>query len=126
KIGTIGRPTLLPNISNFKYTLSANIILIKPKINKLFIYYTLLSEYIENQIQLSIHSTSQPAFGMNKIRSLEIKLPENLSEEFDSIVKPLVKIDDRLNKERELVKKLKTQKQGLMQDLLSGNVRVNY
>jgi len=85
-----------------------------------------LSEYIENQIQLSIHSTSQPAFGMNKIRSLEIKLPENLSEEFDSIVKPLVKIDDRLNKERELVKKLKTQKQGLMQDLLSGNVRVNY
>ena len=126
KIGTIGRPTLLPHIKNLNYTLSANIILIQPKISKLFIYYILLSEYIENQIQLSIHSTSQPAFGMNKIRSLEIKLPKISSNEFDSIVKPLIKIDNKLNKEREILRKIKIQKQGLMQDLLSGKVRVNF
>lgn len=74
KIGTIGKPKMLP-IINEDYAISANVIVIKPKENALYLYYTLKSEYVDKEVDLSIHSTSQPAFGMEKIRSLMVKKP---------------------------------------------------
>lgn len=69
KIGTIGKPKRLPNIS-VEYAISANVIIIKPHEHALFVYYTLKSDYVDKQVDLSIHATTQPAFGMGKIRSL--------------------------------------------------------
>lgn len=124
KIGTIGKPTLLPQYNNFKYTLSANVILIKPKINSDFIYYSLLSHYIENQILLSIHSTSQPAFGMKKIRDLQILIPNLDTDEILKISTALKIVFDTISNFENKLEKMKCKKVGLMQDLLSGKVRV--
>jgi type I restriction enzyme S subunit len=122
KIGTIGKPTVLPNFSNHHFTLSANIILIKPHECPDFIYWSLISNYVEDQVQLAIHSTSQPAFGMQKIRDINILTP--LPAERERITSKLNKLNEGVISEKIKYKKLQSLKTGLMQDLLSGRVRV--
>ena len=51
KIGTIGKPKMLP-ILNEDYAISANVIVIKPKENALYLYYTLKSEYVDKEVDL--------------------------------------------------------------------------
>lgn len=123
KIGTIGKPKILPDFNKLHFTLSANVILIKPIECPDFIYWSLVSDYISNQVSLAIHSTSQPAFGMEKIRDLNVLTPK--PEERDRITEKLKKIDELFSKEHIKLSKLQSLKTGLMQDLLSGKVRVN-
>lgn len=123
KIGTIGKPKVLPPFSNYHFTLSANIILIKPHECPDFIYWSLVSKYVEDQVNLAIHSTSQPAFGMQKIRDLNILTP--LPEERERITLKLKKLNEGVLSENIKLSKLQSLKTGLMQDLLSGKVRVN-
>lgn len=75
KIGTIGKPFLLPLPQN--YALSANVILIQPfasKINPFFLYYQFQSPLITKQLNEGATATSQPAFGITKARLLNIKI----------------------------------------------------
>lgn len=122
KIGTIGKPKVLPCFSNQYFTLSANVILIKPIECPEFIYWTLMSEYINNQVSLAIHSTSQPAFGMEKIRNLDIITPKPVERIL--ITNKISKLHELLKNEEIKLSKLQTLKTGLMQDLLTGKVRV--
>jgi type I restriction enzyme S subunit len=122
KIGTIGKPKILPDFNKLHFTLSANVILIKPIECPDFIYWTLVSDYISNQVSLAIHSTSQPAFGMEKIRDLNVLTPK--PEERYRITEKLKKIDELFSKEHIKLSKLQSLKMGLMQDLLTGKVRV--
>lgn len=124
KIGTIGKPKVLPLFSKQPFTLSANIILIKPHECPDFVYWSLISKYVEDQVNLAIHSTSQPAFGMQKIRDLDILTP--LPEERDRITSKLVKLNKVVQSEKIKLSKYQSLKTGLMQDLLSGKVRVNH
>jgi type I restriction enzyme S subunit len=120
KIGTIGQPKVLPKFSN--YTLSANIILIQPKSVPEFIYWALESQNILKQISNTVHTTSQPAFGMEKIRNLLIVFPgEN---ERQTISQILNKQNSTIKEFKLNLSKLQSLKTGLMQDLLSGKVRV--
>lgn len=124
KIGTIGKPKVLPLFSKHPFTLSANIILIKPHECPDFVYWSLISSYVEDQVNLAIHSTSQPAFGMQKIRDLDILTP--LPEERDRITSKLDKLNKVVQSEKNKLSKYQSLKTGLMQDLLSGKVRVNH
>jgi len=124
KIGTIGKPKILPNFRKLHFTLSENVILIKPTECPDFIYWTLLSDYTTNQVSLAIHSTSQPAFGMEKIRNLLVRTP--MPAERDQITVRLKKVDEIFSAENVQLSKLQSLKTGLMQDLLSGKVRVNH
>lgn len=124
KIGTIGKPKVLPLFSKHPFTLSANIILIKPHECPDFVYWSLISKYVEDQVNLAIHSTSQPAFGMQKIRDLDILTP--LPKERDRITSKLVKLNKVVQSEKIKLSKYQSLKTGLMQDLLSGKVRVNH
>ena len=123
KIGTIGQPKLLPDFQEQPYAISANVILIKPHQCPLYVYYAMISEYMQKQIEMSINTTSQPAFGMTKIRELYILKP--LLEEQNKIVEVLEKIDHQLQTLESSLKKQREQKLGLMDDLLTGRVRVN-
>lgn len=84
KIGTIGKPFVVPVERN--YTLSANTVLIKPmkgKVNSQFLFSAFQSEYMDRIIDEEKKSTSQPAFGIQKIRKIEIPLPPlKLQEDF--------------------------------------------
>lgn len=120
KIGTIGQPKVLPTFKN-NFTLSANVILIQPKATPEFIYWLLVSEIINRQISNTVHTTSQPAFGMEKIRNLSIIFPKE--DERKMISEILQKQECSINKFQQNLSKLQSIKAGLMQDLLSGKVR---
>jgi type I restriction enzyme S subunit len=87
-----------------------------------FIYWALESQNILKQISNTVHTTSQPAFGMEKIRNLLIVFPgEN---ERQTISQILNKQNSTIKEFKLNLSKLQSLKTGLMQDLLSGKVRV--
>lgn len=76
KIGTIGKPFFL--LDKQTYTLSANTVLIKPnkqKVEPQFLFAVFQSEYMERIIDAEKKSTSQPAFGIQKVRKIDIPMP---------------------------------------------------
>jgi|SRR5690242_16639096 len=120
KIGTIGEPKRLKAWQDV--TISANVILIQPHNTPDFIFWVLNSEYILTQVKNTIHSTTQPAFGMEKIRALTILIPPKTERE--DIERILNKMENNLISTRIKLQKLQSLKTGLMQDLLSGKVMV--
>ena len=79
KIGTIGKPVriVLPQ----DYCLSANIVLIQPrKISTTYLYYFFQSSLIEKAFTAGMKATSQPAFGIQKVRELRIELPDEVEQ----------------------------------------------
>jgi len=120
KIGTIGEPKRLKAWGNI--TISANVILIQPLETPDFVFWVLNSEYVNIQIKNSIHSTSQPAFGMGKIRNLTILIPPKTERLI--IQKLLNQNEENISSTMKNFEKLHSLKTGLMQDLLSGKVRV--
>ena len=93
KIGTIGKPFPIP--AKQTYTLSANTILIKPIKNKVmpqFLFAVFQSEYMDRIIDAEKKSTSQPAFGIQKVRNIEMPLPPmKLQQGFSDFVEQLDK-----------------------------------
>jgi len=76
KIGTLGRPARLTK--PFNYTLSANVILIKPNlsyINQKFLFSFMESPLMDNLLRKDSRATTQAAFGIKKVRMLPIPLP---------------------------------------------------
>lgn len=122
KIGTIGLPKLLQQVGR-RYALNANTVLIKPRGCASFVMWLLQSNFVEQQIQFETHSTSQPAFGILRIRAMLVPIPE--PEEQRRLAAVLDVHDSRIRSEEAYLEKLKLQKQGLMHDLLTGKVRVN-
>lgn len=120
KIGTIGEPKRLQAWQDI--TISANVILIQPNETPDFIYWVLNSEYINRQVKNTIHSTTQPAFGMEKIRALTILIPPK--PERERIQEILNQNELNIMNTKKSLAKLQSIKTGLMQDLLSGKVRV--
>jgi type I restriction enzyme S subunit len=120
KIGTIGEPKRLKVLTNI--TISANVILIQPHETPDFIFWTLNSEYVNTQVKNAIHSTSQPAFGMEKIRALIILVPPKKEREI--IQRILNENECHILSTKKNLTKLHSLKKGLMQDLLTGKVRI--
>lgn len=86
--------------------------------------WTLLSYYYELGIlSLVISTTAQPAVNMKALKSLTMPRPD-LNEQKNIIV-VLSSADEAIEKEEAYKNKLLALKRGLMDDLLSGKVRVN-
>lgn len=124
KIGTIGAPRLLPKTQE-PYALNANTILIKPKENNTFVFWLLNSSHAVKAIDDQINKTSQPAFGILKARAMQIPAPK-MREERNFLAQSLDGIQGVITREYFYLKKLFSLKNGLMDDLLSGTVRVNH
>ena len=114
KIGTIGKPFPIP--AKQTYTLSANTILIKPIKNKVmpqFLFAVFQSEFMDRIIDAEKKSTSQPAFGIQKVRNIEMPLPPmKLQQGFSDFVEQLGK--SKLTIQQSL-DKLEVLKKALMQ-----------
>ncbi|HBG20436.1 MAG TPA: hypothetical protein DDY32_14515 [Desulfobulbaceae bacterium] len=120
KIGTIGQPKRLPGSA---YALSANVLLMKPFINKQYFLHALTTRCFEKQISDITNTTSQPALGIEKVRKLLLPTPSLVERLF--IAQYIDQIDLKLAKEFSIARKLMMQKFGLMYDLLTGHVRVS-
>jgi type I restriction enzyme, S subunit len=125
---SIGRSTYIP--SNFPIcNVNQHVCLIRLKDpDKIKSYYlsTFLNSYL-GQNQIIQFNSGGNREGLNYKQIKEFIFPWfNDKYEFAAFHKFLSKIDAKIDNELLLLKKLLLQKQGLMQDLLSGNVRVNY
>jgi type I restriction enzyme S subunit len=122
KIGTIGKPQSINETKDI--ALSANIILIKPLRNNQLVLEILKSDFTRRQIKNTIHTTTQPAFGMGKTRALQFAWP-NLPKERNQIELTLTQNSKILQEANMQLEKLTALKTALMQDLLTGNKRVD-
>jgi type I restriction enzyme, S subunit len=120
KIGTIGFPRRIPH--QRKYALSANVILINPIETPSFVYWWMESPIAKRLVDLQLHTTSQPAFGIQKMRTFSVPMPSK--DERERIGAILDKIGSAISAERTLLTKLRMLKAGLTQDLLTGQRRV--
>lgn len=108
-----------------KYHLAPNVAKIsinnKNEINPIFIMYTFMMTH--NYIMSFASKTSQPSISMEKIRKFTYYFPPiELQNQFEEFVKLIDKQKIKLEK---LIANYKTLKKGLMQQLLTGKVKVN-
>lgn len=104
------------------YVLSDHIFRIKTTENSNFLAYLINSDLINKKIRREVSGTAQLGLSKRTIENLKIKLP-NLKEQ-QKIAEVLTACDDEINLLNLKLENLKKQKQGLMQKLLSGKVRV--
>ena len=123
KIGTIGKPYVLP-VERF-YCLSANVVLITTNnhMNMKYLFQVFGSGIIDQQVLLQTNTTSQPALGIKKVRDFLVPYSRT-PEEVELITEVLTSMDERMSKvNNKLVHQLDLKK-ALMQDLLTGKMRV--
>ena len=93
KIGTIGNPVFVPVSDD--YTLSANVILVQPNselVSPYFLKFSFESDYIERQFIEAKNSTSQAAFGIQKVRMINVMNPDlSVQREFEAFAKQIDK-----------------------------------
>jgi len=114
--GTLGHA--IPRFEKFNAIIRVLVLIPKFEMNIVFV-----SEYINNKINFIIESTGVPQLTAPKVAEYYIPLPP-LPEQ-QRIAKILTQIDQTIEKEQQYKEKLQRTKQGLMQDLLTGKVRVN-
>ena len=123
-VGTLGEVALIEE--NNKYHLAPNVAKISVKdTNELlpkFILIYLMSYSGQQQIKNLSTTTSQPAINMENIRQIKIIITKKKKKK--KIAKILTKKNKKIQTEETNLAKLKELKKGLMNDLLSGKVRV--
>lgn len=103
-------------------TINPSMVLLKNiSINNEYLYYFLCSEYIQRKILLEKSQTSIPMISQEQIRKFNIYLP-NLEEQ-EKISEILSTWDLAIEKQEQLIEKKKEFKKGLIQRLLTGEVR---
>ena len=109
KIGTIGKPVFVPARND--YTLSANIVLVQPNselVSPYFLKYSFESDFVERQFAEAKNSTSQAAFGIQKVRAVEVMNPELVVQrDFERFVKQTDKSKLAVQKSLEQLETLK-------------------
>jgi len=123
-VGTLGEFAIIEE--NDKFHLAPNVAKItmnsqEVNISKYILYY-LMSNNGQKQIKLLSTTTSQPAINMENIRKIKIPLPP--LKEQKQIVDILSTADEKLEVLRAKKEKYEELKKGLLQKLLSGEVRV--
>lgn len=122
-VGTVGEMAVIDEDN--KYHLAPNVAKISVKRNRVnpwFLKEYLFSHAGKQEIANQTASTTQAALSMGNLRKLKIILPEK--SEQDQIVAKLSGIQKFICDEKIHLTKLDSLKTGLMQDLLSGRVRV--
>lgn len=93
KIGTIGNPVFIP--ARDDYTLSANVVLVQPNcevVSPYFLKYSFESDFVERQFSEAKNSTSQAAFGIQKVRNVKVMNPDlDTQRAFEKFVKQVNK-----------------------------------
>jgi len=84
----------------------------------------LFQQVFEKQKEILTIGTSQNALTIEKMKEMQIPLP-SLPEQ-NRIAEILSQIDETIEKEQKYKEKLERIKQGIMEDLLTGKVRVNH
>ena len=126
KIGTVGAVAIIPKLDDHDtYVLSTN--MMKMSVNKTiadvnFLYYLFVSNEMQKVIQSIVRGNVQSIFNFTSLKKLKVLNPP-LNEQ-QKIVDVLSNIDSKLNEIKSKKSNLETIKKGLMQKLLTGQIRV--
>ncbi|MEW5844734.1 MAG: restriction endonuclease subunit S [Bacteroidota bacterium] len=123
KDGTIGR-VIFYN-TDFEIVLLSSIAILrpKPKYNGLLLSWYLKSEFFKKQLLELESGSALRRIVLKDIRKLKFPFPKEPKEQ-EILANKLLKISSLIQKENIKLTKLQSLKTGLMQDLLSGRVRV--
>ncbi|EAY26248.1 restriction endonuclease subunit S [Microscilla marina] len=124
KNGTIGIPKVVD--WDWEFSIFVSLALIKPNhrlINVEYLLYFLKSELIKNQIIRQAKQGTVTNLHLEEIREFKIAQPPSIQEQ-NNIVEKLNNLEKQIESEQKSFQKLKTLKQALMQDLLTGKVSV--
>ena len=122
---TTGKTYLIKKIS-FLAIFASYLIKIKidDTILSKFLFYFLNSDKYWKQIATNLSGSTQEGFNASKLKKLVI--PRPILPEQRRIVSILSQIDETIEKEQKYKEKLERIKQGLMEDLLTGEVRTSH
>ncbi len=122
-VGSIGEVYIVPEV-DFPMTLAPNMYLIKYNDNLIntYAYYFMNSSIFINQLLSKIASTTLQAVNKANFKSIKIPLPP--LEEQKKIADILSTVDKKLENLKEKKQSFEELKKGLMQKLLTGEVRV--
>jgi len=115
------------NVDNEKIALAQRIIKFRWKNNKLnnyFLKYSFVSHYFVKLLKNESAGSTVEWIKWSRLHNLSLKIPE--MKEQEKIVEILVEADNKINKEEEYKEKLVKMKKWLMNDLLTGKVRVKF
>ena len=100
-----------------RFLVSYSCVIIKPaeKINSKFLFYCLMSEYVQKQIKNEINASSQANIGMASVKKLQVVSPT--LEEQNRIAAVLSAVDDKIRFATKKVDLLKQQKQAFLQQM---------
>lgn len=92
-------------------------------VNNKYLYQYCFSNYFINKVNELCSTTGQPNISSNQLESIMISLPS--TEEQEKIGSILLNVDEKMEEYENKKQKLEELKKGLMQQLLSGNIRVS-
>ena len=122
KTASIGKCAIVMNLLE-KATINPQFVVLKDfKCNNVFLYYILAFSDFQDRIKLITGGSTIPTMSQEKMKRLKIFLPNN--EEQNQISNLLTSMDQELQSlEAKRNKYIKT-KQGMMQQLLTGKIRL--
>ena len=88
-----------------------------------YINFQLNTEIIDQYILKMVSVGAQPNLNLQQVGNIEIPFPS--AKEQQKIAEVLTIADNEITVLQQQLQKIKTQKQGLMQQLLTGKIRVN-
>ena len=91
------------------------------KITQSYLYYSLLSQACQNQIEAQISGSAQPGLKSDFLKGVFARIPEALPEQ-SKITEVLFKVDQAIEQTEYLIAKQQRIKTGLMQDLLTRGI----
>ncbi|MBD2395852.1 restriction endonuclease subunit S [Cyanobacterium aponinum FACHB-4101] len=102
----------------------AKISVLNNSINNIYIYFLLQTRYFINSMNSLLMGNDPPNIGIKDLENIQINFPTNKDEQIKiaECLNSLEKMIINLEQQKELLTK---QKKGLMQQLLTGKIRVN-
>jgi type I restriction enzyme, S subunit len=122
KAATVGTVAVVESDIDFNIWSPLALIRINNRNIAKFIYYCFQTPMVINQIKLLTNSSSQGNIGMRDIEKLEFFIPEK--EEQLAISKVLSDLDKEIEEIEQLIDKYLNIKKGMMQQLLTGRIRL--
>ena len=121
---SIGRACIVP-ADLLDANVNQHVCIIRPSKDLLYkyLFYFLQSESGQDQIFKFQIGGNREGLNFQQIRSIEFPFPKNIKEQ-EQITEILSAVDEKVLVNKRLKEKLTLLKKGLMQDLLSGKVRV--
>jgi len=124
RVATLGKIIHLRN--DFRYCLSPTMAVLKPKINSLYLSYTLEAQYFQEQLIIVSTGSTRYAVGIMTLRKLKVVLPpKEEQKQIDNFLqKETTQLDDLISKSQLQINFLQEKRQAIITSTVTGKIDV--